>query len=239
MEDAPDKLSPDARKRVVQDAGTNLAALHEIGTLPATGRVGVNDGGLTVLNTREHPRYEDFHEWLRNGVAESLDALGDGGFFPDLADEPERFADLVEPLDAHLRAAINSLPAPEPPRYCHRDYRLGNLLVNPETGETRAVLDWANLLAADPVYNLANVETLLLDNQDDPETKRRLREAFQSGYERTREGWTLTEDDRERLETYRLTCRVANMCCLPLWFPDREERERQAEHHRESIAEYL
>jgi hypothetical protein len=29
------------------------------------------------------------------------------------------------------------------------------------------------------------------------------------------------------------------MCCLPLWFPDREERKRQAEHHRESIAEYL
>ena len=239
LEGDPYALSPEARERVVRDAGANLAALHEIGTLPATGQVGVGDGDLTVLDTDEHPRYEDFHQWLLGGVEENLDALGEGGFFPDLADEPERFADLVDPLRAHLRRAIEALPAPEPPRYCHRDYRLGNLLLDPDTGETRAVLDWANLLATDPVYNLADAETMLLDDRDDPRTRRRLREALRSGYERGREGWTLTDGDRRRLETYRLTCRVANMCCLPLWYPDREERERQAERHREAVAEYV
>ena len=235
LQGEPYALASEARERVVRGTGRNLADLHEVGTLPATGHVGVTDGELTVLDIDEHPRYADFHEWLLDGVEENLDALGDGGFFPDLADEPERFADLVEPLGAHLRGAIRSLPAPEPSRYCHRDYRLGNLLVDPATGETRAVLDWANLLATDPVYNLADAESLLVDDRDDAGTVRRLREALRSGYEQRREGWTFTDADLERLVTYRLTCRLANVCCLPLWYPDREERDRQVERHREAV----
>jgi len=239
LQGEPHSLAPEARERVVRDAGRNLAELHEVGTLPATGHVGVADGELTVLDTDEHPRHADFHGWLLDGVEENLGALGDGGFFPDLADEPGRFADLVEPLGDHLRAAVRSLPAPEPSRYCHRDYQLGNLLLDPESGETRAVLDWANLLATDPVYNLADVETLLIDDRDDAETVRRLREALRAGYERRRQGWTFTDADLERLATYRLTCRLANMCCLPLWYPDREERDRQAKRHREVVERHV
>lgn len=242
FEGRPADLAAHARERVVAESGQNLAQLHDLGTLPQVGQVGVRGGELTVLDG-EHGPVEDFRTWLRADVEEGLNALADGTYYPDLAVEPDRFADLVPALREALGARIESLPEPTPPRYCHWDYRYGNLLVDPKTGATQAILDWANLLAAEPVYNLAKTESHLLDPgaRDSPERAATLRERFRDAYEAERDGWTFTAEVEERVETYLLKWRVDAMASLPLWLRDstpaeRDERERQ---HRAFVAEYL
>lgn len=258
VEGRPEELSPAARERVVREAGENLAALHELGTLPRVGSVGVRasgasadssdefdsveDGALAVLDP-DHGPVDDFRDHLRAEVEETCDALADGTYFPERADEPDRFADLAEPLRAELLARIEVLSEPEPPRYCHWDYRYGNLLVDPETGETTAVLDWANLTTAEPVYNLAKSESHLLDpGAGDSEARAAaLRHLFRESYEAARDDWTLTPEMAARMETYLLLCRAEAMACLPLWLEDasaaeKNERERK---HRAFVAEYL
>ncbi|WP_246023018.1 phosphotransferase family protein [Halosimplex halophilum] len=240
LEDDPGRLGPAARERVVRAAGRNLAELHELGPLPAVGSVGVADGELTVLDTDDHPRAEDFRERLLEDYEGTLDALADGGYFPELADDPERFADLVPAVREHLRDAIPALPEPDPPTYNHWDYRYGNLLVDPGTGETKAVLDWANLSAAEPAYNLAKVEFHLLKPvRDDPERTAELREAFRSAYSEDRGDWSFDEATLERMAVYRLVDRLDAMACLPLWYEDATpaERDERAAEHRAFLAE--
>lgn len=241
FENRGDELSRAARERVLREAGENLAALHDLGTLPAVGTVGVRDGDLAVLDTEDHPAHDDFRDWLLDGCEFTLDALEDGGFFPSMADDRERFADLVPALREYCREAVPALPEPDPPRYCHRDYRLGNLLVDPETGETRAVLDWANALAAPPAYNLATTESLVLDPDDPDEPTADLRRTFRDAYAAARDGWTVDEATRERMRCYRFTSRLGAMACLPLWLQDAtpEERDEREQEHREFVRQYL
>ncbi|WP_235853590.1 phosphotransferase family protein [Halosimplex salinum] len=242
LEDDPGRLTPAARERVVRDAGRNLAELHELGPLPSVGSIGVQDGELTVLDTDDHPRADDFRERLLEDYERTLDDLAAGGYFPDLADDPERFADLVPDVREYLRDAIPSLPEPDPPTYNHWDYRYGNLLVDPETGETRAVLDWANLAASDPAYNLAKVEFHLLKPvRDDDARTAALRETFRTAYAEGRADWSFDESTRERMTLYRLVDRLDAMACLPLWFEDATpaERDERAAEHREFVSQYL
>ena len=239
-EDDPGRLSPAAQERIVREAGRNLAELHELGPLPAVGMVGVQDGELTVLDTDDHPRYEDTREKVLAGCESTLDNLEEGGFFPDLADDPERFVDLVPELRALVRERIPALPEPDPPTYCHMDYRYGNLLVDPDTGATRAVIDWARLSAADPAQNLASAESLLLDERrDGPERTEFLRQTFRDAYADARNGWSFDQSVCERIEGYRLDCRLAAMACLPLWYEDPEERDVRERKLREFFAEFL
>lgn len=238
----PEQLSPAARERVLREAGRNLASLHRLGPLPAAGHIGVHDGQLTVLDTDEYARYDDFREWLLVHCEETLDSLTSGGWFSHLSDEPPRFADLVPAIREYVRETVPELPAPDPPTYCHRDYRYGNLLVDSATGETRAVLDWANLLATDPTYNLASAESLLLAPQKDGKTRTNaLRRVFRTAYAGARGGWSFDAATRERLRVYRLHCRLGAMACLPLWYQDatHEERDERAVEHREFVAQYI
>ena len=241
-EGRPADLAADARERVVVEAGRNLARLHDLGTLPQVGRVGVRDGRIAVLDGKHGP-VADFREWFRADIEEALDALADGTYYPDLALEPDRFVDLVPALREELGARLASLTEPVPPRYCHWDYRYGNCLVDPDTGATRAVLDWANLLAAEPAYNLAKTESHLLDPGADDSAERAaaLSDSFRDAYATERDDWAFTAAIEERIETYRLKCRVDAMACLPLWLQDctpaeRDDRERQ---HRAFVAAYL
>jgi aminoglycoside phosphotransferase (APT) family kinase protein len=242
FEGSPDVLPEAAREAVLRQAGRHLAELHELGPLPAVGRVGVEEGDLAVLDTEAYPQDDDFRNWMLTNQLETVETLRDGGHFPDYADEPERFADLVPPLRAYLRETIPELPAPAPPTYCHWDYRYGNLLADPETGEIRAVLDWANLSAADPAYNLAKAEShLLAPETNDEELTETRRQRFRTAYAETRDDWSFDAPTRERMREYRLTCRVDAMACLPLWYQDARtaEKDRREAEHREFVARYL
>lgn len=235
-------LSVAARETLLREAGENLAELHELGPLAAPGKVGVQDSELCVLDTDDHPRHDDFHDAVLADCEETLDSLVDGGFYPDLADDLERFADLVPELREYVRKRIPALSAPDDPTYCHWDYRMGNLLIKPDTGETRAVLDWANLSSAEPAYNLAQTEFYLLSPiADGPRRTSRLREVFRTAYAEARTDWSFDESTCERLDVYRLVGRMGAMACLPLWYQDAstEERTERAAEHRAAVNQYL
>src|SRR5699024_7194870 len=139
------------------------------------------------------------------------------------------------------------LPPPQPPTYCHKDYGYWNLVVAPETGETRAVLDWANLMFAPPGFNLAIAESKLLKpdlNTDASASAGRageLRRALWDGYESTRDEWTFDGATRERIRVYRLAFRLDQMACLPLFAridPTLDDRDARAAEHRTFVEQY-
>lgn len=242
-------LPSQVRETIFREAGQNLAELHTLGPLDRVGDLVGRDGTVTILDTPESPSYDTFHEWLLNSYEETLDQLlEDGGYFPDLTEDPDRFDDLVPDIRAYLRETVQELPSPEPPTYCHKDYRYGNLVVDSETGMTRGVLDWANLMSAPPAFNLAIAESKLLKpdlNRDADASAGRageLRRRLWDAYESRRDGWTFDEATRERIRVYRLAYRLDMMACLPLFAqidPTLHDREVRAAEHRAFVEQYL
>ena len=220
-------LSTPALDRVLADAGDFLGQLHALGSFDRFGRVGVADGRLAVVDDADTGG--EWTDWLLADAEETLDGL-DGG----------RFDDLVPALRGFVRDAIPALDAPETASLVHWDYRLGNLLVDPESGETTAVLDWAGLLAGDPVYNLATVEDHNVNWQTrDVVLRRRLRDRFYEAYGVRRGDWPA--DFRERKRVYHLCNRLNAMACLPDWYADADPaiRDERAAEHRTFVREYL
>ena len=235
-------LSKTSRTEVLHEAGQNLARLHLLGPLRKTGRIGVVNDEITVLDTAEFPAYDSFHEWLLASYENKVDTLASGGYFPDLADDKALFADLVPNLHQYLRETIPELPAPRPSTYCHNDYRYGNLLVESTTGYTQAVLDWGIFSAGAPAYNLASTESLLLTPDVDPADRtEELRQTFRSSYSEMRPDWSFDDATHKRMDVYRLACRIDAMACLPLWYRDANpsERNERAAEHRAFVSQYI
>lgn len=249
FEGRADRLPSQARETVFCEAGWNLASLHRLGPLPNVGTIGYRNGSLTILDTAERPRYDRFHDWLLDTCERRLDRIeSDGGLFPELTDDPERLDDLVPELREYFRATLPELPDPAPPTYCHKDYRYGNLVVDPETGQTAGVLDWGLCMAAPPAFNLALAESKLLrpDLNDEPfgATGRadELRRTMWDAYTDSRPWWTFDDDTVERIEVYRLAYRVAAMACLPMWYrsnPAMESRDLRAAAHRRFVRRHI
>ncbi|WP_135852993.1 phosphotransferase family protein [Halorussus salinus] len=246
-------LSADALETLLADAGRYLAQLHDLRSFDRFGRVGVEpastngtdserevggadserevgaeDGNLAVVGDRHGPRTR-WADWLLADAEETLDGLSGG-----------RFDDLVPALREYVEEAVPALSGPETASLVHWDYRLGNLLADPETGETTGVLDWADLLAGDPAYNLATVEDHAIDwRTRDPVLRRRLREAFRGAYRagRSAEG----EEFRERKRVAHLCNRLHAMACHPDWYADADPavRDERAAEHRMFVRSYL
>ena len=60
-----------------------------------------------------------------------------------------------EPLARWLREEIGSLPTDYDVTLVHGDYRLDNLVLDPDTQQVRAVLDWEMSTLGDPLMDLA------------------------------------------------------------------------------------
>jgi aminoglycoside phosphotransferase (APT) family kinase protein len=242
-EGRPDELLPDARERIVQEAGRNIARLHELGPVSGVGRMGYADGELQVIDPENRSASTDaVHNHLLDSAEETLDSFDSGGFFPEFAERENRFGDLVEPIREYLRETLPTLPEPGTLTYCHSDYRYGNLLVDPETGETRAVVDWGQMTAHDPVYNIAHTECMLTSPEGDGKQRsQELRGLFRAGYTDVREDWVFDEQRTERMREYRLLYRLNAMACLPLWLKDEplERRDEREQEHRDFVAQYL
>lgn len=238
-----EELTPDPRERIVRDAGRNLAELHEQGPIDGVGRIGYVDGNLQVIDPEKREWGSDeMFDMLLDNAMETLDSFETGGYFPDLAETPDRFADLISPLQEYLTETVPALPEPDPATYCHNDYRYGNLLVDPETGQTKAVIDWGNISAMEPAHNLAYVEAMLVSPEQDGEARAAaLREAFRTAYASARDDWTFDSARTERIRVYRLLYRLDAMACLPLWHQDAtpEEKDEREREHREFVQEYL
>ncbi len=68
-------------------------------------------------------------------------------------DNPHRDLAAVEEV---FRILVDALPPEQPPAVVHGDFRLGNLLVSPDTARVTAVLDWELATRGDPLTDLAH-----------------------------------------------------------------------------------
>jgi aminoglycoside phosphotransferase (APT) family kinase protein len=75
----------------------------------------------------------------------------------------------VEPLTGWLSQGVPESP---PPTVIHNDYKLNNLVLNPEDlVEVRAVLDWEMATVGDPLFDLAVALTYWIEPDDPDELK--------------------------------------------------------------------
>jgi aminoglycoside phosphotransferase (APT) family kinase protein len=75
----------------------------------------------------------------------------------------------VEPLTDWLSRDVPESP---PPTVIHNDYKLNNLVLNPEDlTEVRAVLDWEMATVGDPLFDLAVSLTYWIESDDPDELK--------------------------------------------------------------------
>lgn len=228
----PARLGPETFEQVCVEAGRNLGTLHDAFPADGWGMLGVERGGDDLEFVRAFPDWPTYFEaWLAHNVER-------------LPETATRFADLVPALEDRVGSLTDELRecGPFDPVVGHGDYRLGNLILDPDAAPvTAAVIDWATPTAAPAVHDLAVTEAILLDRPGlDADRQRVLRERFYSGYRATNAG-VLDGDD---FEAHRRLCRFGAR--LRLMVNLREEMagrsdaavDARAQEHREALAEY-
>jgi aminoglycoside phosphotransferase (APT) family kinase protein len=124
----------------------------------------------------------------------------------------------------------------------HGDYRLGNLVFDPDAEPvTAAVIDWGTPTAVPAVQDLAVTEFILLDwPETDPDRQQFLQERFYDGYRETNAAVL----DRDGFEAHRRCCRFGArlrlMVNLPEEMAGRSEDAvaARAREHREALREW-
>ncbi|WP_254280267.1 phosphotransferase family protein [Haloarcula marina] len=198
-------LSPEMRQRILRQAGAMLGDMHsEIG-FEAFGRLDLHDGRLIVRDWMGS--WRAYFEQLTRGHLDRLDATP--------------FADVADRAENRIDPALDLVPEEGVPRLVHDDFRPANLLFDPDAEDPiTAVLDWQDVLAALPEYNLAQTEFLFIDSSfRDPDIRERLRTAFHEGY---RAGRPMDFDDgyAERRPLYQLSTLLWRMAGFEAAFAD-------------------
>ncbi|WP_415381637.1 phosphotransferase family protein [Halosimplex sp. TS25] len=219
--------------RLVRESGRYLARIHDLRTFEEFGDL---VAGSAASSAREEPIVEDGRtEWadrLRDIVAFALDDL-DG----------TRFADLEADLRAYVDERLDALGFATDPVLLHGDYRPGNLLADPDSGEVTAILDWGASQAGDPRYELAWVVREFSKQAPlDSPVHERVRETLFDAYERDRG----VEFDRgETFERRQRFYQSVTWICELQWFEywwagaDESVRERRAAQLRENVEALL
>mgnify|MGYP000297790975 CR=1 FL=1 len=227
-------LPTDALDRLARDAGRNIGEVHRIGSFEAFGPVRLArdtgaDGGGVSLDGR------------RLTVAETASGSWRSRFGDFVADYCSGLDDRFAGIEADVRALVDSrldtLDRTFDAVLGLDDYRLGNLLVDFETGATSAVLDWGNAHTMEAQYNLVLTEQYLSGwpAHDDPR-RERVRAALRAGYAETNR---LETDDAfgRRRELYLGATRLLPMVCFSLWYGDADSDDAAAiaASHRDAI----
>jgi aminoglycoside phosphotransferase (APT) family kinase protein len=226
----PHCLAPETFERICVEAGRNLGELHDAFPADSWGMLGVERGADDLELVRAFPDWPSYCEaWLTHSVERLADT---------------RFVDLVPALEERVASVADELReyGPFDPVMSHGDYRLGNLVLDPDaTPVTAAVLDWATPTAVSPVHDLAVTEAVLLDwPAFDADRQRHLRERFYDGY-RERNAGVL---DRDGFEAHRHLCRFGARLRLMVNLRDemagRSEAavDARACEHREALDEW-
>lgn len=188
--------------------------------------VTVDGRGLAVADMRQNDDGPpDRSLWQENGTEtwrEWLESL----YRYFIADLDDRFADLQDPIEAFVEARLPTLDRSFEARLSHIDYTYWNLLVDPDTAETTAVLDWGHATAVDPYYDLVVTEHHLSERAPlNSEKRHRVREALETGYAETN---TLERDDafERRRELYLLVSYLQGLFWFSTWFADASADER-------------
>ncbi|UPV73004.1 phosphotransferase [Halorussus limi] len=269
-EDEVRDLPADATERLARDAGRYLADLHALGDFEAFGTVVlardadargagptaddsalVTDAAVRVTDRAAAPTAGRTAALTTDEAAtDSWRARVERTVADNLGDFHDRFADLEADLWKFIDSRLDALHGDFDPVFGDDDYRLGNLLVDPATGETRAVLDWGNASTLEPQYNLVVTEQHLSGwaRHDDP-LRERVRAALREGYrERSERGASSAPDDlgfgpdaERRRELYLGVTRLLPLVWFSLWYDGRTDagREAAAEMHRRAVRELV
>lgn len=224
-----DDVTDTVLERVAREAGDHLAQIHEMATWDAYGSLrheddvddydGRTPGGLAVMDPSR-----SWRDSLEAGAHGQLDRLG------------ERFADLDGALRDAAVEVLDDVPDDPGASLVNGDYRFGNLLVDADTGETRAVLDWGNQFTGDPAYDRVKTEDYLCGfaPRDDPR-RMLVRDAIREGYR----GRRPLSIDEGRRDAYLLHSRTPALAWFDLWYGDAADPERIESKHRAFIEPYL
>lgn len=177
------QLGDDALGRLARETGEYLAELHSITTLDGFGGVrhdgpaltgGRPDGDLERLTVRDP--FENWSSYLREYVDRELDRH-----------TTSRFSELTPELKRWFSRRIDELEGPFEPVLGRNDHGLHNLLLDPESGEITAMLDWGYTLAVPARFDFEFAVYLysgaFLAGLPDVRDRRPLvRESMSSGY---------------------------------------------------------
>jgi aminoglycoside phosphotransferase (APT) family kinase protein len=180
---------------LARSSGRHLASLHEQLALEGYGYVGVDcdeplDGGRPSANTDQLAVADPTDDW-RTCLAESVDGVVAGLDETRFAGLQETVASAVDAaidrIDDARPRAIDGIDDPGPAVVCRVDHSLDNVLVDPDSGETAAFLDWEFQFAGTPAYDLAFVERSLTGGTwsftpDAPARGDRIRAGLLAGY---------------------------------------------------------
>jgi len=217
--------------RLVRESGRYLAQIHDLRSFDAFGDLVTADNGQTDA-TRGEPVVAD-------GRSECIDRVRD--IVEDSLDELDetRFADLEAGLREFTEDRLATLDLDAEPVLLHGDYRPGNLLGNPETGEMTGVLDWGAAQAGDPRYELAWVVREFSEQAPvDSPVRRRVRETLFDAYESARDDRLDRDAVFERRQRFYLVVTwIAELGSFDRWWAGADEsvRERRAEQLRENV----
>ncbi|MWG35349.1 phosphotransferase family protein [Halomarina oriensis] len=226
-------LSPATRDRLVREAATHLAAIHDLGTPDRYGQLTVEDGQLVVAPA--------FDSWCAqfDAMAEDVTAAlgGDG----PLTDAEPRFADLASEVRAALVDA-SAVPESPAPSLVVRDYRLANLVLGGEDADplVRGVLDTSGLVG-DALLDVAKAEAALVDlplgGTDEAAT---LRETLRATYAERR-GCDPDDLFDQRYPCYRLYARAYRLKAFDyaMQFTRETDADAVAERSRRFVADRL
>lgn len=224
-------LPSDALGRLAREAGRHLGHVHTTGEFDRFGpvrlgydldhdRTGVAADGTRLAVDGGHRRWRERIESM----------VGDR-----LADVEQRFADLRDPLRRFIQPRLDSLRGPFDPALVHHDYRPGNLLVDPATGATHAVLDWGNPFTSERAFNLVKTESHLCGRVPPGHPRRKhVRASMRVGYAEVTGLPSLPE---RRRELYLAVTHLPALGWFSEWHADatEAERERDAERYREFV----
>lgn len=180
------RFDDDVLRRLAREVGSYLGELHALPAVENFGHVRYGGPELTceqpsgdpaTLSVR-NPR-EDWPSYLRERVDEELGRHAES-----------RFSDLTPELTQWFDPGIERLDGPFNPVLGRNDHGLHNLLVDPETGEITAMLDWAYTLAVPAAFDFEFAVYLFsgvfLAGLPDVEDRRAMvRESMYAGYQTT------------------------------------------------------
>lgn len=180
-------LEDAALRRLARQTGEYLGELHAVDAVDAFGVVG-HDRTAPLVGSRPPADpgplvvaepYQSWPAFLRASVEPELEEVTES-----------RFADLAPRFETAVLDRIERLGDHDGPVLGRIDHGVHNLLIDPETGEIRTLIDWEFTLAVTPGYDLATVEYVLsgavLAPLDDASDRRKLvRDAMANGYRET------------------------------------------------------
>jgi aminoglycoside phosphotransferase (APT) family kinase protein len=202
-------LSPPARKQLVQQAGTHLAAIHDLRITDTYGHLYFRDDELGVKSSFQS--WDAFFTELVEEMITSL--LGEG----HLTDKEPRFVDLASTIRKTLTEySVTTTDSSPAPALVISDYRPLNLvLASDEDTEQliQGVIDVSGLVG-DPLLDVAMTEEALIDTPlGGTASAESLRTVFRTAYAKGRDSERESLFD-ERYPYYRLYARAERLAAF-------------------------